>query len=99
MLENLKQIAEFALQNRLPASFHLREFAESGGLLSYGVDRSDLFRRAAGYIDRILKGANPADLPIQQPTKFELVINLRTAKALNLAISPRVLGMADEVIE
>jgi len=99
MLENLKQITDFALDNRLPASFHLREFAESGGLLSYGVDRSDLFRRAASYIDKILKGASPADLPIQQPTKFELVINLRTAKALNLAISPRVLGMADEVIE
>jgi putative ABC transport system substrate-binding protein len=99
MLENLKQITDFARDNRLPSSFHLREFAESGGLLSYGVDRSDLFRRAASYIDKVLKGANPADLPIQQPTKFELVINLRTAKALNLAISPRVLGMADEVIE
>jgi putative ABC transport system substrate-binding protein len=99
MIENLKPIADFARQNHVPSTFHLREFAEVGGLISYGVDRSDLFRRAANYIDKILKGANPADLPIEQPTKFELVINLRTAKELNIAIPPRVLGMADEVIE
>jgi putative ABC transport system substrate-binding protein len=99
LIENLKPIADFAIRNRLPSTFHLREFAEAGGLVSYGVDRSDLFRRAASYIDRILRGANPADLPIEQPTKFELVINLKTAKALDLAIPARVLGIADEVIE
>ena len=99
LIENLKPIADFAIRNRLPSTFHLREYAEAGGLVSYGVDRSDLFRRAASYIDRILKGANPADLPIEQPTKFELVINLKTAKALDLTVPARVLGMADEVIE
>jgi putative ABC transport system substrate-binding protein len=99
LVENLKPVADFAIRNRMPSLFHLREYAEAGGLVSYGVDRSDLFRRAASYIDKILKGANPADLPIEQPTKFELVINLKTAKELNIAISPGVLGMADEVIE
>jgi putative ABC transport system substrate-binding protein len=96
---NLKRIADFALQNKLPSSFHLREFTDVGGLLSYGVDRSDLYRRAATYVDKILKGASPADLPIEQPTKFELVINLRTAKALGLSVPPTVLTTADEVIE
>jgi putative ABC transport system substrate-binding protein len=96
---NLKRIADFAAQNRLPSIFHLREFADAGGLVSYGVDRSDLFRRAATYVDKILKGANPADLPIEQPTKFELVINLKTAKALGLTIPPSLIARADEVIE
>jgi len=96
---NMRRIAEFAARNRLPSIFHLREFAEAGGLVSYGVDRSDLFRRAAGYVDKILKGARPADLPIQQPIKFELVINLKTAKSLGLEIPPTLLARADEVIE
>jgi putative ABC transport system substrate-binding protein len=99
LFENLRLIADFAMQNRLASTFHLREFPAVGGLLSYGVDRLDLFRRAATYVDKILKGASPADLPIEQPTKFELVINLRTAKTLGLAISPNVLSIADEVIE
>ena len=99
LFENLRLIADFATQNRLPSTFHLREFAAVGGLLSYGVDRSDLFRRAATYVDKILKGASPADLPIEQPTKFELVINLRTAKMLGLDVPPYVLSIADEVIE
>jgi putative ABC transport system substrate-binding protein len=76
LFENLKLIADFAIQNRLPSIFHLREFAAVGGLVSYGVDRLDLFRRAATYVDKILKGASPAALPIEQPTKFELVITL-----------------------
>jgi putative ABC transport system substrate-binding protein len=99
LFENVKLIADFAIQNHLPSTFHLREFPAAGGLVSYGVDRSDLFRRAAAYVDKILKGASPAALPIEQPTKFELVINLRTAKALGLDIPPNLLGIADEVIE
>jgi putative ABC transport system substrate-binding protein len=97
--DNLSRIADFAKQNQLPSTFHLREFAVAGGLVSYGVDRSDLFRRSASYVDKILKGAKPADLPIEQPTKFELAINLKTAKAIGLTIPPNVLGIADEVIE
>jgi putative ABC transport system substrate-binding protein len=99
LFENLKLIADFANEHRLPSTFHLREFAALGGLLSYGVDRADLFRRAAAYVDKILKGANPSDLPIEQPTKFELVINVRTANTLGLAVPPNLLGIADEVIE
>jgi putative tryptophan/tyrosine transport system substrate-binding protein len=98
-VQNLKRIADFALQNQLPSMFHLREFANAGGLVSYGVDRNDLFQRAAAYVDKILKGAKPADLPIEQPTKFELVINLKTAKAIGLSVPPTLLSRADEVIE
>jgi len=99
LFENLKPIADYAAQHQLPSTFHLREYVMAGGLMSYGVDRSDLFRRAATYIDKVLKGANPAELPIEQPTKFELVINMKTAKVLNLSVPPRVLGIADEVID
>jgi putative ABC transport system substrate-binding protein len=77
----------------------LREFAESGGLASYGTNRADLWRRSASYVDTIVRGANPGDLPVEQPTRFEMVINLNTAKAIGLDISPTMLTRADEVIE
>ena len=92
-------VADFAKKHKLPTVFGAREFAEAGGLMSYAPDRAEGFRRAATYADKILKGAKPADLPIEQPTKFELVINLKTAKALGLTIPPSVLGRADQVIE
>jgi putative ABC transport system substrate-binding protein len=92
-------IVELAAQARLPAIYPYRDFAEIGGLMAYSPDLMDQFRRAAGYIDRILKGANPGELPYQLPTKLELVINLKTAKALGLTIPPSVLARADEVIE
>ena len=92
-------IVDFATRTRLPSTFYTRESVEVGGLMSYGVNVADLFRHAAGYVDKILKGAKPADLPIEQPTKFELVINLKTAKALRLTIPPSILARADQVIE
>jgi putative tryptophan/tyrosine transport system substrate-binding protein len=93
------RLAVLALTHKLPTMFGPREHVEAGGLLSYGPDRADLYRRAAAYVDKILKGANPADLPVQQATKFELVINLKTAKALGLTIPQSVLLRADEVIQ
>jgi len=93
------RIANFAARNRLPAMYGFREFAESGGLMAFGANLADLCRRAPIYVDKILKGAKPADLPVEQPTKFHLVINLNTAKALGLTIPPALLLRADEVIE
>ena len=93
------QIVDFAAKSRLPAIYGVKEFVDAGGLMSYGVHFADLYRRAAPYVDKILKGAKPADLPVQQPTKFEFVINLKTAKALGLTIPQSVLQRADEVIQ
>ena len=93
------RIAELALNSRTPAISYFRDFPEAGGLISYGPNLDDLARRAAAYVDDILKGAKPADLPVLQPTKFELVFNLRAAKALSLNVPPMLLARADEVIE
>jgi putative tryptophan/tyrosine transport system substrate-binding protein len=98
-LTNRRVIVELARKNHLPAIYAFREFVEDGGLVSYGVDIADVFRQVAGYVDRILKGANPGDLPYQLPTRFELVINLKTAKALGLTIPQSLLLRADQVIE
>lgn len=93
-----KQVVEWATSYRLPAIYHAREVVEQGGLMSYGVNLADQFRRAAGYVDRILKGANPADMPVEQPTRFELVINLSTARALGLTLPQALLLQATEMI-
>jgi putative ABC transport system substrate-binding protein len=97
--QNLKRIADFAAKSRLPSIFLRSQFADYGGLVEYGPNRSDLYRRAATFVDKILKGAQPGDLPIEQPTKFELVINMKTAKAIGLTIPRTVLFRADRVIE
>ena len=92
-------LADLAAKSRLPAIYGFKEHVEAGGLMAYGVSLPDNFRRAATYVDKILKGAKPADLPVEQPTRFELVINLKTAKSLGVKISDNLLSIADEVIE
>ena len=92
------QIADLAVKNRLPAIYDRAEFVEDGGLMTYSVSITDLFRRAATYVDKILKGAKPADLPVEQPTKFEFIVNLKAAKQIGLTIPPNVLARADKVI-
>ena len=96
---NRKALIQLAAKYQLPAVYQWREFVEDGGLMSYAANLAEMFRRAATYVDKILKGAKPADLPVEQPTKFEFVINLKTAKALGLTIPPSVLARADEVIQ
>ena len=98
MRPNQKRIVDFALKSRLPSVYSSREDVEAGGFMSYGVDLADRYRRVGYYVDKILKGAKPADLPVEQPTKFELVINLKTAKQIGLTIPPNVLARADKVI-
>src|SRR5262249_50776007 len=92
------RIVELAGKHRLPSTYHLREFVEAGGLMSYAPDVADMSRRAAGYVDRILKGAPPGELPVEQPTKFEFVVNLKTAKALHLEVPHSLLLQVDKVI-
>jgi putative ABC transport system substrate-binding protein len=99
LLDRKTRILEFVAKRRVPAIYGYREFVDAGGLVFYGPSWSALFRRAAEYVDRILKGEKPGDLPVEQPTRFELIINLKTAKALGLDVPPTLLAGADEVIE
>jgi ABC-type uncharacterized transport system substrate-binding protein len=94
-----RRIAELAAKSRLPAMYGLRIYVEAGGLISYSADLFEIYRRAAVFVDKIFKGAKPADLPVEQPTKFELVINLKAAKSIGLTIPPSILSRADEVIQ
>ena len=99
LFDERRRLVDLAAKNRLPAVYPWREAVDAGGLMAYGANLNDLYRRAATYVDKILKGAKPADLPIEQPTKFEFGVNLKTAKALGLTIPPSLLGRADEVIQ
>ncbi len=99
MFANRVRISTLAVGAHLPTMVSNREFVEAGGLMSYGPNFPDLFRRAGDYVDKILRGAKPADIPVEQPTKFDLVVNLKTAKALGIEIPPTLLARADEVIE
>jgi len=99
LVSRRRQVAALAVKSRLPAIYNRPEYVEDGGLVFYGVSYTDLFRRAATYVDKILKGTKPADLPVEQPTKFEFVINLKTAKQIGLTIPPNVLARADKVIK
>lgn len=99
MRDNEKRIVDFALRTRLPSMFTTTTAVQTGGLMYYGPDLTDSYRRVATYVDRILKGAKPGDLPVEQPTKFELVINLKTAKQIGLPIPPNLLARADKVVK
>jgi putative ABC transport system substrate-binding protein len=96
---NRKRVVELAAKTRLPAVYPVRQFVDDGGLMAYGISLPEMYRRAAWYVDKILKGAKPADLPVEQPTKFEFVINLKTAKQIGVTIPPNVLARADKVIK